>query len=150
MPAGGKTQAHDRQGARASALEPVHQGNRQGEVAGEACSHGDYQHGGVEAAYGVDPAECDEAEPENDDADLNHGARTEPVDQPAERRAEQGALDRLQSRAARQGRLAPAALFGEHRHVGAEGLQQQARVQELDARRGGHHPPAMEDFQTYA
>ena len=38
--------------------------------------------------------------PEDDDADLNHGARTEAVDQPAERRAEQGAFDRLQSRAA--------------------------------------------------
>ena len=36
------------------------------------------------------------------------------------------------------------------RHIGAEGLQQQAAMEQLDARGGADDLPAMEDFQTGA
>ncbi len=130
--------------ARAKALEPVDERNVERKEAAASGAERDDDERAVEAGQGVDLREQDQPQAEDHDAGAHEGARAEAIEQPAQHRAEHGGFHLVQRRGARERGLAPAALVGEHRHVGAEGLHHQAGLQELQAARGPDHLPAVE------
>jgi hypothetical protein len=131
---------------RAQPLEPVHHGDGQREVTRAGGAQRNEDDGAVKAAHAVDLAERQKAQAHQHHANVDQGARAKPVHQPAHGRAQQGAFNRLQGGRARQGGLAPAALFRQHGHIRAKGLHEQAGVKKLEAKAGADDAPAIENF----
>src|SRR5882672_3393506 len=137
---------HGGECAGAPALEPVDERDVDREEAAQARAEGDDDERGVEGGKRVGEAEQHQAAAEHDHADADDALRAEAVDDPAENGAEDRHLHLLQRRRARERGLAPAALFLQHRDVGAEGLRHQRRLEKLQAGAGADHVPSVEDL----
>jgi hypothetical protein len=131
--------------ARAPALEPVDEGEIEREEAAHAGAGGGDEERQVELQQRVDERKQHEAAAEQRDADAHHAARAEAVQAPAQHRPQDRRFHLVQRRGAGELGLGPAAIVAQDGEVGAEGLVQQAGLQELQPGAGGDQPPAAED-----
>jgi hypothetical protein len=141
-----EAERHGGERARPLALEPVDERHVQRKEPAQAGAERDQDKGGVELEQRLDPAEQHEAAAEEQHAQADHALRPEAVHYPAQQRPEDRRLHLLQRRRARERRLAPAAVVLQHRHVAAEGVVQQACLQELQAAARPDHLPAVEEL----
>ena len=143
--AAGHPDQRDADGQRAPPHEPVDDGGRDREEAGQRRADRHQQEGHVEGQQRVHRAERDEAEREQHDADAHHRARPEAVDHPALHRAEQAVLDARERERDREPRAVPAELLLELDDVDAEGVEQQRADRRLHREARGDDPPPVKD-----
>ena len=144
-PAGRESHRGNRDRKRASAVEPVHDRDRDAHTPAEARAERHHQKGDVERQQRVNPAQHQKAEPEDDYPGRHHLPRPETVDKPTLDRAEQPAFDHLDRERGRKRSPAPPELALEHHDVGAEGVKHEPAEQRRDGEAAADDPPAVED-----